>query len=518
MTISYLRQLWKFQELTQKTKGIQVTATVGSNVEHGVEYSWDDLWTERDELVNFLSWVLGLGMNASNKNCLVYKRIRELHRTAFQLVGDLRVLFSAAREKALNLALFSVFQPSSELYQAMVEVFDEEGYYFRQSITSCNELETSLDNGAAETISDSFVEGLVKPMCHALIWDGKSMNRRQAAALATYLMPPTTPSLVNCLHSFYSCIVTQGEIGRLLEIQFVALKSFYQEHLLPLLSNLLTRTGWIENDDEYENILSKTKLESLTNEEWWSKWEEELTNLCLFAERLSSLLSSSKEKSTKEFGANFFSTSIKFAMSLPVGMGIPFLCILPSFANIIFSSSRTPIPRALCDEWYSILIQQSFSSPSIENESEAEPKLTSCEVWMEVENQLEQSLDIISSYNIRQPMQLWRHYFQKILDRLLSDTINWCPQFHEELEQWSQHLRSKYPAGFVNSKPSSEKASVRKSSMSKDSKRLSNNEAENSISKQKLKRNLESADQSTKISKKVCSHLFLTALTLFKFV
>lgn len=198
--------------LLWNTRDIYVQVSSESNIEE-MEKIIDTVVDQRDKLAPLLEQWMTLDDVPFN---------RSLALEGFRLGNDLRVLFPVRFQSVEGLQKLA-WNPSRTMVAAMRKVFVEEGQRLGDEMED-------VEDGDRRDLAVQLVERLLAPLSRALVTDVDNLNRRQAAAVLLYILNdnPEAQQLVK----LWIKRLKEANVVRYLEIQMVALKTFYQDRMV----------------------------------------------------------------------------------------------------------------------------------------------------------------------------------------------------------------------------------------------------------------------------------------------
>ena len=250
--------------------------------------STDIVLNLREKLLDELLTWMALGEDSQERE---YKDVREFHRTlqreAFSLIGTLRALFPIKCGLYQYVDKLS-FLPSQDLLGGLRKVFETEGERIKEDLKRCEDIillhdesnhnsnsnrNTSINRDAGinasitgnnkikaiqdtENLTNMLVNSLLLPLSNSIMYDIGNLNRRQAAAMLFYYLHPSTivqESVKNLIK-----FLKEGDIVKYLEVQMVALKSFYTEKVV----NKIKIKASLEEDSGLEDYLEAERYAS----------------------------------------------------------------------------------------------------------------------------------------------------------------------------------------------------------------------------------------------------------------
>jgi hypothetical protein len=164
----------------------------------GVVTSISAVLSTRERLVDLLATLLGVEFAQADGSPTLLTR--KLQRDAFQMVGDLRLLYPL-RESQCQFVDKLAFSPSADLLAKLRLVFETEGQRIKEDLVDA-------DSGAANKLSSMIIESLLHPLSRSMYYDVENLNRRQAAAVIGYLADPNEKVSVPHVHlhgTHHSC-------------------------------------------------------------------------------------------------------------------------------------------------------------------------------------------------------------------------------------------------------------------------------------------------------------------------
>jgi len=274
----------------------------------------------REKLVDVIHTWLGLE-TAGESNNDIYKR--ELQRTAFEIVGDLRLIHSQKLSPHVHLCALS-WIPTKEFLDDLRRVFEAEEEKIRLLATSLKEQissESSDPSSSAtaqmsiEQLGDTLTDGLLRPLSQSMVYDPSSINRRQAAAILVHIMDP-----IDSVQKYVKDWVRklkENSISKYLEIQLVTLKGFFEKNVMDLVANLNADD---DRDDEAAEAGINTALEAVGD----------------LSRRLSQTMGVGKVKGDAlEALGQFFILGLEFAFAEEFSVQLNFLRILAPYLKLL---------------------------------------------------------------------------------------------------------------------------------------------------------------------------------------
>ena len=232
----------------------------------------------REKLLDvLLTWMtLGDENNQESDSRDVRTMHRALQREAFSMVGTLRALYPM-KSRTYRYVDCLAFVPSQGLLAGLRRVFELEGGRIREDMRRCEEIialhDESMQGGKGnnnthtsssssssskavhevEKHTDLLVNYLLLPLSNSMMFDIENLNRRQAAAVLCYYLDPSV-TVQEAVSGLIKCL-KERDIVKYLEVQMVALKSFYTDNVVNKLKEKLT----LEEDSGLEDYLEAEK-------------------------------------------------------------------------------------------------------------------------------------------------------------------------------------------------------------------------------------------------------------------
>jgi hypothetical protein len=294
---------------------------------NGNNYSEDDeVPTEivdtlsiREKLVDVIHTWLGFEASDDRSNLFV----QELHRTAFEIVGDLRLIHS--QKLGIHVHLCSlVWTPSKEFLDDLRRVFETEETKIRAlAISIRDQIETlsgdplklSIAKQSMEDLGESLTDGLLRPLSQSMVYDSASINRRQAAAILVHIIDP-----IDSVQKYVKDWVRklkENSISKYFEVQLVTLKAYFERKVVDIVANF--------NADEDRN-----------DEEAEADINSALEEVCDLSRRLSQTMGVGKVKGDAlEALGQFFLLGLEFAFADGVSVQVNFLRVLSSYFKLL---------------------------------------------------------------------------------------------------------------------------------------------------------------------------------------
>jgi hypothetical protein len=223
---------------------------------------------------------------------------RYLQREAFQLIGDLRLLYPLALADFHDVDDLAFTVPQ-DLLSKMRFVFDYEGKMILNEIANAKST-TELDE-----LSMKLITAALRPLGTAMYYDPEHLNRRQASAVMMYyLMDPPSEKIMEFIKLF-SKRFKDKDVIRYMEIQLVTLKSYYQDNIADVLKRRIDRYNGKTNE----------RCVSLAEEN--EALQASLAKFQLLSKKLSSGLGVGKVKDEQSITAltNFIRACVDFAFT-----------------------------------------------------------------------------------------------------------------------------------------------------------------------------------------------------------
>lgn len=210
------------------------------------------------------------GNNCSDDECAHNSHLR---RHAFRLLGDLRLLYPvrlmsdsaiAASEDASTVGQYRyvhelAYSLSQETLQAMKNAFEAERIYLAELLS------INGDNaGAVNKLTDDLIGNILCPLASPLLFDMEHLNRRQAAAILPYIIhnfspnddedeeETDVPNPVRDIIAAWMRRLKAANTIKFLEVQLVALKSYYHSNIVELLNKQIEDSQQSDNEDDLD--------------------------------------------------------------------------------------------------------------------------------------------------------------------------------------------------------------------------------------------------------------------------
>jgi hypothetical protein len=270
-----------------------VDKSVMSKSEEDLQSNVDRIISIRDSLTEMLLQWMTLDVNTTINAENIENILRNIRSEAFRILNDLRLLFPV-KEQNHEIVSSLAWTPGQEVFQGMKSVFDAETKRIKDKLSELSD--TDSDKMAADELSKELIDKVLCPLGQSMIYDINNVNRRQAAAILIYLIDEHSDvqNMVKC----WIKKLKEQSIVKYLEIQMVALKSFFIDKILSI----------IEQSNNDENNDDELDIESMIS--------EEMNSLILFSNKLVQSMGVGKCKGEVEIGlVNFFHAVIDYSMS-----------------------------------------------------------------------------------------------------------------------------------------------------------------------------------------------------------
>ena len=212
----------------------------------------------------------------------------------------------------------------------MERVFSAEDIRIKSTLAGLGESERDVIE--SEKLSRQLVENLLCPLSGSM-YDIDNLNRRQAAALMSYIVDPSS-DVQKVVRSWIKTLKDKN-IGKYLEAILVALKKSYEEKVRPLIAQHRAAVEQFGVDDE-------------DDEDYPAALQEEGEALVHFAQKLAQSLGVGKAKgATKEFLVMFFKVGIAYALQEVDNGG--FLDLLDPFLRLLGESECSQVQACFDD-------------------------------------------------------------------------------------------------------------------------------------------------------------------------
>lgn len=294
---------------------------------NGSSYSEDDevpteiveTLTIREKLIDVIHTWLGLETSDDRSNLFV----QELHRTAFEIVGDLRLIHSPKLGIHVHLCAL-VWTPSKEFLDDLRRVFETEETKIRALAASIRDqmeklsgdpLKFSTAKQSMEDLGETLTDGLLRPLSQSMVYDSSSINRRQAAAILVHIMDPIE-SVQKYVKEWVRKL-KENSISKYLEVQLVTLKAYFERKVVDIVANFNADEN--RNDEEAEDDINSA-----------------LEEVCDLSRRLSQTMGVGKVKGDAlEALGQFFLLGLEFAFADGVSVQVNFLRVLSSYFKLL---------------------------------------------------------------------------------------------------------------------------------------------------------------------------------------
>jgi hypothetical protein len=194
---------WTYRDLFQSFQTSQ-----GEAEEEDITVYISEILSIREKLVDLIHTWLRLPTSDDNQTQDITATLnKNLQYTAFEIVGDLRLLFSMKLSEYSQGIDQLAWQPSKEFLEDLRKIFEIEESRIRNQLlslseetpvergTSSEQLEKSIKNNenAINSLSYSMITNLLQPLSQVMIYDTEYLNRRQAAAILIHITDPYEP-------------------------------------------------------------------------------------------------------------------------------------------------------------------------------------------------------------------------------------------------------------------------------------------------------------------------------------
>ena len=156
---------------------------------------------------------------------------RSLHRQAFIHVNSLRTLYP---EDHIHAPRFT-YHPTPHILSLLRHTFESEVLQLKQQLDYIRDdndykyIEDIENDKIGQNILNLWVDTLLHPLSESLIYDIKHLNRKQMAVIFIHIIEPYSYIQTYIKHIMRS--IKDKDIIKYLEVQFVALKSYYTDHI-----------------------------------------------------------------------------------------------------------------------------------------------------------------------------------------------------------------------------------------------------------------------------------------------
>ncbi len=297
----------------------------------------------REKVVNIIhSWLKIGAAEDNNPNLdleLDYKR--SIQFTAFEIVGDLRLIF-ATRLQQYRFLDSLLWMPSKEFLDDLRLVFEKEEEHIRMELET---LQESLEDTPEDAIPGSntqalttkmnkiafrLVDKLLAPVSQVMIYDIENINRRQAAAILMHIQSPY--DVVKKFVKEWVKELKRLAVVKLLEIQLVTLKMFFEDRVVITIN----KYSEMVDDNEFDEIEAIDHI------------NDQLQMVMELAKTLSSSMFVGKAKGESlEALGKLFLLGMEYAFSNGISSNIKFLNVLTPYIKLL-----EPIHLQTITEYY----------------------------------------------------------------------------------------------------------------------------------------------------------------------
>ena len=192
---------WTYRDLFQNFQTSQDEAE-----EEDITVYISEILSIREKLVDLIHTWLRLPTTDDNQTQDISTTLsKSLQYTAFEIVGDLRLLFSMKLSEYSQGIDQLAWQPSKEFLEDLRKIFETEESRIRNQLLSLSEethvegsseqIENNTKNNenAINSLSYSMITNLLQPLSQVMIYDTEYLNRRQAAAILIHITDPYEP-------------------------------------------------------------------------------------------------------------------------------------------------------------------------------------------------------------------------------------------------------------------------------------------------------------------------------------
>ena len=261
-----------------------------NEVDLEISDSCDIILSLREKLIDVLLTWMSLGSSSSQDSDEM--SVREIHRTlqreSFSMIGTIRALFPIKINEYKYVDKL-YYTPSQDVLAGLRRVFEFEGGRIKMELNKYNDIiayydelndsrkndknnennsENQNENENQKLIAIQESENLIKilvnslliPLSNSLMYNIENLNRRQAAAVLCYYSDPS-PVIQDTVKNMIKCL-RENDIVKYLEVQMVALKSFYSENVVNKLKEkqMLEEESMLEDYLEAERIINEVSL------------------------------------------------------------------------------------------------------------------------------------------------------------------------------------------------------------------------------------------------------------------
>ena len=249
---------------------------------------------------------------------------RSLHRQAFIHINSLRTLYP---EDHIHAPRFT-YHPTPHILSLLRHTFESEVLQLKQQLDYIRDendykyIEDIENDKIGQNILNLWVDTLLHPLSESLIYDIKHLNRKQMAVIFIHIIEPYSHIQTYIKHIMRN--IKDKDIIKYLEVQFVALKSYYTDHIQTCYiqqataehtttnnTNNTNHTNNSYNNNSYNNNMS---FDYITNEENKNEYYRIFSEI---SKKFSSTLVVGKIKESVLLNAtiNFMEHGIDFALS-----------------------------------------------------------------------------------------------------------------------------------------------------------------------------------------------------------
>ncbi|RYH17185.1 hypothetical protein EON65_28985, partial [archaeon] len=247
---------------------------------------------------------------------------RRLQLQGYQFISEMMTFFPARYNRYIGMEGLA-FVPNQRTLNGLRKVFESEGSRVQKELAV---LADDDNPQSASIVANKLIEEILLPLSQSMIFDVSNVNRRQAAAVLYYLLVPNDD--IQNLIKTIARKLKEGDMIKYLEIQLVALRGIYIEHVQ---KHIKARRAAEESEDEAFSFIEAERAEQ--------EGYEKLTQL---AKKFASFFGVSKLKEEMlTVLINFFREGVNFALSDVTSVG--FVEALVPYLRFFSPAQRTVV-------------------------------------------------------------------------------------------------------------------------------------------------------------------------------
>lgn len=251
---------------------------------------------------------------------------RRLQLQGYQFISEMMTFFPARFNGFLGMEGLA-FVPNQSTLNGLRKVFESEGSRMQR------ELEVLADDNnpqSASIVANKLIEEILLPLSQSMIFDVANVNRRQAAAVLYYLLVPNDD--IQSLIKTIARKLKEGDMIKYLEIQLVALRGIYIEHVQ---KHIKARRAAEEMEDEAFDFIEADRAE-----------QEGYEKLSQLAKKFASFFGVGRLKEEMlTVLTNFFREGVNFALSDAAAVG--FVEALVPYLRFFAPAQRTVVLKMI---------------------------------------------------------------------------------------------------------------------------------------------------------------------------